>query len=194
MPQQPGDRSHRGDVHEPAGGMSCRVVRAAARQDPAHRRRQDDGHQEVRNSGWQPVRDERWRAGDLHQRRAQPVAVVVRPPDRRPLHRRRRPGCDRRGHRAQEGRASGQEPRLEQVRSEHLLQEQQRPQLRGLRRRRLQQQRRHGSAIPDAAQPKLAVGDRRPGLSRQLLPRSSGLLLHGLHGAPAARKLEARRR
>ena len=65
--------------------------RLAARQDPAHR---PDARPAAGPTGpeRQPVRGPQRRARrDLRLRPAQPVAVLVRPPQRRPLDRRRRP-------------------------------------------------------------------------------------------------------
>ena len=72
----------------------------AARQDPAHRRRPPHRLAAVRDPAGQPVRQHAGRAGrDLRVRPAQPVAVLVRPADRRPVHRRRRPERLRGGRR-----------------------------------------------------------------------------------------------
>ena len=64
------------------------------RQDPAHRRRRRRGPGPgIRGPDRQPVRRDRRRPpGDLAHRDAQPVADALRPADRRPVDRRRRPG------------------------------------------------------------------------------------------------------
>ena len=68
-----------------------------ARKAPAHRpvRRRVPGRHaaQLQDPAGQPVRGRWRRAGVVGARRAQPVAVHVRPPDRRPVRRRRRPGA-----------------------------------------------------------------------------------------------------
>ena len=70
----------------------------------------------------QPVRRPlRRQAGDLQLRAAQPVAVLVRPPDRRPDHRRRRPERDRGGQLRPPRQGPGSELRLACVRGSRPL-------------------------------------------------------------------------
>ena len=82
--------------------------RHAARQDPPHRPAAL-GRQALHDPGVEPVRRPRRRARrDLRLRPAQPVAVLVRPRDRRPVDRRRRPGRGRGDRlRARAARARG---------------------------------------------------------------------------------------
>ena len=88
-------------------------ARHAARQDPAHRPDADRGRA-VHDPGRQPVRR---RAGgaarDLDVRAAQPVALLVRPRDRRPVDRRRRPERVRGDRLQPAGQGAGAELRLE---------------------------------------------------------------------------------
>ena len=98
----------------------------AARQDAAHRP-DAVGGAAVHGPRRQPVRRRRRRrAGDLVERAAQPVAVLVRPGDRRPVDRRRRPerhrGDRRRPGDGRRRRRQGPELRLERVRGRRALQ------------------------------------------------------------------------
>ena len=64
----------------------------AARQDAPDRRQRHVRRHGLPDPGQQPVRRQAGPRRDLGARPAQPVALLVRPGDRRPLDRRRRPG------------------------------------------------------------------------------------------------------
>ncbi len=71
----------------------------------------------------QPVRGKRGAKGrDLQLRPAQPVALLVRQLDRRPDHRRRRPGQGRGDRLHAQGQGAGRELRLARLRGQHALQ------------------------------------------------------------------------
>ena len=90
-----------GSAGDPAGQRRSRSRRCSARCCGSTRR--PDGRRAVPDPGGQPVRrPRRARAGDLGVRPAQPVALLVRPLDRRPVDRRRRP--ERRGRRSTSSR------------------------------------------------------------------------------------------
>ena len=86
--------------------------RDAARQDPADRP-EGERRQAVHDPVGQPVREPRRReARDLQLRPAQPVAVLVRPLDRRSRDRRRRPGRGRGDRLRAQGQGARRELRL----------------------------------------------------------------------------------
>ena len=182
-----GDGGGGGDPHRNGQAIdrtaaSCPTtqLRAAARQDPAHRRRSSGGRQEVRHPGRQPVRRRRRRAGDLHHRRAQPVALVVR--SRRPATcgsamsartRSRSSTCSRPVEQA------GKNLGWSMYEGEQLLRTPCQPAARA---------RPPGNTPPAVVETphtrRLARDHRRPGLSRHLLPRPRRqVLLHRQHRA-----------
>ena len=151
--------------------------RHAARQDPAHRpaRRRRRPYRIPRR---QPVRRAApARRRDLGLRTAQPVAVLVRPPDGRPVDRRRRP--ERRSRRSTSSRARqgpGRELRLARRRGHRAL----RPRRGGAPARRARLRRYphadgHCSITGGYVVPRPAVpGLRGPLRLRRLLPHACG--------------------
>ncbi len=93
-----------------------------ARQDPAHRPARL-GRAPLLGPGLQPVRRTLGRpAGDLLLRPPQSVALLVRPPDRRPVDRRRGAELVRGGRRRRAGRGLGRQLRLVRIRGLRALQ------------------------------------------------------------------------